>query len=297
VLIDVLNALACPCCGEALALDGSVVHCAAGHSFDVAKEGYVNLLSGRAKASTADTPDMVRARRAFLDAGHFAPAYDAIARTAGAVVPGDVAGVYLDAGAGTGHLLATLLDAAPERRGVAIDISKHALRVAARAHPRLGAVVADTWGRLPIQSGAASLVTCVFAPRNAEEFARVLAPGGALIVVAPAADHLGELVGPLGLLEVDPRKHERLSAKLAPSFELIAETPVAYRLTLSRPDVVMAAAMGPTAAHASVEELAERAETLGEPVGVTVSINVFAYRAHDRMAVPRNLHATQEPFG
>jgi 23S rRNA (guanine745-N1)-methyltransferase len=66
---------------------------------------------------------------------------------------------------------------------VAVDASKYAARRAARAHPRLGAVVDDTWREVPVRSRAIALAACIFAPRNGPEIARVLAPGGELVVV------------------------------------------------------------------------------------------------------------------
>jgi 23S rRNA (guanine745-N1)-methyltransferase len=189
----------------------------------------------------------------------------------------------LDAGAGTGRLLATLLDAAPERRGVALDISKHAMRFAARAHPHIGAVVADVWAALPLRAGSVALVVSVFSPRNAEEFARVLAPEGALLVATPAPSHLQELIGPLGLLDVDPRKDERLAAKLEPNFVPDQRVTVEFTLELTREAAFAAAEMGPSAAHVSAEELAARAGSLGELTPVTVAVNVSLWR-------PRSAH-------
>ena len=222
---------------------------------------------------------MVGARRAFLDAGHFAPIARAVADAALDAGTGDVPGVLADAGAGTGYVLGAVLDAMPGRQGVALDISKHALRVAARSHERLGAVVADVWRRLPLKDRSAALVLNVFAPRNAEEFARVLAPGGSLIVVTPRADHLAELVGPLGLVTVDPRKSERLAAKLSGLFERVAEVDVVSHVELSHADAVAAAEMGPSATHVSAAEIACRAETLSTPVAATISVTVGTYRA------------------
>src|SRR5205823_9615897 len=119
-------------------------------------------------------------------------------------------GLVVDLGAGTGHHTATVLDALPGRLGLALDSSTYALRRAARAHPRLGAVACDGWRRLPVRDGAAGLVLDVFAPRNGAEFRRILAPGGALLVVTPEPAHLHELVDTLGLLAVDPDKDRRL---------------------------------------------------------------------------------------
>jgi 23S rRNA (guanine745-N1)-methyltransferase len=93
---------------------------------------------------------------------------------------------------------------------VAVDISVPAARRAARAHQRAGSVVADAWAALPLADGCAEVVLVVFAPRGAGEIARVLRPGGRLVVLTPTPAHLGELVGPLGLLGVDGRKVEQL---------------------------------------------------------------------------------------
>ena len=88
VIDDVIELLRCPHCGAALDLEGPIARCAAGHSFDVARQGYLNLLPGNARTGTADTAAMVRARAAFLAAGHYAPiaaAVDPICATAGSV--------------------------------------------------------------------------------------------------------------------------------------------------------------------------------------------------------------------
>lgn len=290
MLRDIIQVLACPHCGAALALDGRVAACAEGHAFDVAREGYLNLLPGAGAASSADTPAMVRARRAFLDAGHFAQIAQAVASVAALAVPPGTPGIALDAGSGTGYLLGALLGAQPERHGLALDISKHAVRVAARSHVRVAAVVADVWSRLPLQDSCAAVVLNAFAPRNAEEFWRVLSPGGGLIVVTPREDHLAELVGPLRLVTVDPRKRERLSAKLSSHFEPIAESPLTYGIELAHAEQIAAVGMGPSAAHFSAEEIAERVETMPERLGVTVSVDVGAYRRRENPS--RNPAAT-----
>ncbi len=278
-LSDVLDSLACPVCGAPIALHDRVVRCETGHAFDVAREGYVNLLPGRAKASTADTSAMVRARHEFLDTGAYAPIAALVAETTTHALSGAAAGVIADAGAGTGAYLAAALEANPTRFGVALDISKHAARVAARAHERIGSVVTDVWKHLPLRDGSTAVVLCIFSPRNAEEFARVLAPGGVLIVVTPAENHLAELTEPLGLLMVDPLKAERLSVKLSPHFEQLSEEHLTYRLALTRSQALAAALMGPIAAHVPADELARRAESLSDPVDVTVDVAVGAYRA------------------
>src|SRR4051812_50131318 len=96
MLADVLPYLACPHCGADLALSGPVVRCASGHGFDVARQGYVSLLAGKAPVS-GDNADMVAARAEFLDAGHYAPIARAVVAAAGSAAPG---GGVADGGAG-----------------------------------------------------------------------------------------------------------------------------------------------------------------------------------------------------
>jgi 23S rRNA (guanine745-N1)-methyltransferase len=275
VLPAVVELLACPYCGQPLAAAGRALACPAGHRFDLARQGYVSLLPrGVARGPTGDTAGMVAARDRFLSAGHYAPLTRALLAAAAGAGPGAV----LDVGAGTGHHLAALLDAGPDRVGVALDASRYAARRAARAHPRAGAVVADAWRALPVRTGAAGLVLDVFSPRNGPETARVLAPGGTLLVVTPAADHLAELVAALGLLTVDERKDERLAGALEPHLEPVDRTEHRWPLRLPVADAVAAAAMGPSAHHLDAAELPDRAAALPDPVPATAAVELRRYR-------------------
>lgn len=227
-----------------------------GHSFDVARQGYVNLLG----AAGGDTAAMVADRADFLAAGHYAPLASLVAEWAAAA-----GGLVVDAGAGTGYYLGAVL----ERRssdGLALDSSAMAVRRAARVHPRVGAVVWDVWRPWPVASRVAGVVVNVFAPRNGAEFHRVLRPDGTLIVVTPADDHLAELAG---LLAVDPRKQERLASTLS-SFELVRRESLRYPMTLVEQDVRRVLGMGPAAFHA--RPVTSAAGT------VTASFLVSAYR-------------------
>ena len=267
--------LACPVCRGELAETAGTLRCASSHSFDIARQGYVNLLPGGAHVGTADTPEMVAARAAFLGGGHFAPLDEALAAAVAAAATAD--GCVIDIGAGTGEHLAAVLERLPGRTGLALDISKHAAKRVARAHPRIGAVVCDAWGALPVRDGVAAVVMCVFAPRNAAESARVLAPGGALVVATPTAAHLAELVVPLGLVSVDPRKEERLDAALGTHFERRVTQLVEHRMRLSREDVRAVALMGPSAHHMRAGDAELRVAALAEPAAVTLSVNVSTW--------------------
>ena len=275
---DAVALLACPVCGAVLTADddGAALRCTAGHLFDRARQGHITLLPPGHRPPSGDSAEMVADRTAFLDAGHYAGISEALAA---AVAAGERPRTVLDLGGGTGHHLSHVLDRAPDAVGVLLDSSRYAARRAARAHPRALAVVADSWARWPVRDGVLDRVLVVFAPRNGPETARVLRPDGRLVVVTPAADHLGELIGPLGLLRVDPDKTARLAATLEPHLEPVAHSGHREELELSRAAVATLVGMGPHARHLTRDGLATALATLPEPVRVTVAVEIAAYRA------------------
>jgi len=274
VLRDVVEYLVCPHCGQPLALTGGggPLHCPDRHTFDVARQGYASLLPGDAHTGTGDTAAMVAARAAFLGAGHYAPIAAALAEA----VPTGATSV-VDLGAGTGYYLAAVLDALPQAQGLALDISKFALRRAARAHPRAGAVVCDAWRPLPVRDAAASVLLNVFAPRNGPEIRRVLRPGGTALVVSPTDRHLAELVGELGLLGVDARKQERLAATLGPHLELQSASEHSFPMELDHAAVRTVVDMGPSAWHTDPAELDRRIAGLPALAPVTASVTLTRF--------------------
>lgn len=281
MLDDVIRYLACPYCGHALSRAGGALRCPAGHAFDIARQGYVSLLPAGATGGTGDTAAMVAARAEFLAAGHFGPL---AAELAGAVASGmdgppAVPGCVADAAAGTGYFLAAALDRCPGRAGLALDVSKFALRRAARAHPRIGAAGCDVWRQLPVADGAAAAALSVFAPRNAAELRRILHPRGRLLVVTPEPGHLGELVAPLGLLTVDRHKDERLASQLDGYFEVTGRRPQVSRPRLSHREVATLVAMGPSARHVHPGTVAARLARLPDPVPVTLAVTLSVYKA------------------
>ena len=132
----------------------------------------------------------------------------------------------------------------------------------------------DAWGRLPLRDDSAAAIMSVFAPRNPAEFSRVLAPGGALVVVTPNPEHLASLVGSLGLVTVEPGKAERLEAQLEPYFGMVESERYERELLLSRQEVTALVGMGPSARHIREEELAARLEEMDEPIATTLSVTI-----------------------
>lgn len=156
--------LLCPVCGLDLRPAGRSLHCAHQHTFDRARQGYVSLLTGDIRAPSADTAAMVQARATFLAGDHYAPLARSLARLVPTWCPAN--GMVLDAGVGTGYYLAAILESLPQAFGLGLDSSKFALRRAARAHPRIGAVAWDVWRPLPVRTGSVDVLVNVFAPRN-----------------------------------------------------------------------------------------------------------------------------------
>jgi 23S rRNA (guanine745-N1)-methyltransferase len=110
-------------------------------------------------------------------------------------------------------------------------------------------LVSDVWQPLPVADNAVDVVTVVFAPRNAAEFARVLRPGGRLVVVTPRPGHLAEVAGQAGMLGIEPAKDERLTASLEGHFSVLSSRDLDVDLALSPADVARLALMGPAGHH------------------------------------------------
>jgi len=265
-----LDVLACPVCGGDIVAVAPIVRCVDGHGFDVARQGYVSLLAGRAVAG--DSADMVAARDRFLSAGH----YDRIADAVATAVP-DSASVCVDVGGGTGYYLSRILDARPGLSGLVLDTSKSALKRAARSHARAAAAAADAWAALPLRTGSIDAVLSIFAPRNPPETARVLSLRGLLVVVTPTARHLAELVGAVGLVRVDERKEARLAQQLR-DFDTVASRELEYTVSLGRDEAVDDVLMGPSGHHTDAGAIAAAIADLPDPLVATVSVIVSVHR-------------------
>lgn len=273
--------LVCPICERPLSREDATYRCPAGHSFDVAREGYVNLLR---QPYPGDTREMLRARRAFLDAGHYRPLAEAVASRVvahlAAIRPD--AAALLDTGCGEGYYTAAVDGALRQRLPAAridcygLDVAKEAVRLAARRAPGATFVVGNVNDHLPFAGASLAVVLDVFAPRNPAEFARVLAPGGLLMVVIPGQGHLAEPRAALGLLEVEPDKERHVAAQLAAGFVLAEREALELSLRLSGADLANLVAMTPSARHVAPEAYDRARHMAG--FAATASFVLLAFR-------------------
>lgn len=269
----------CPVCldGLTLAAGGTLTawRCSAGHSFDVASEGYVNLLitHQRRRREPGDTAAMLRHRRNFLDAGHYRPLAEALA---GFARPRRA---VLDAGCGEGHYTASWPDAHEGLELWGVDIARPAVRMAAkraRDHARTHYAVGSVYD-LPIVDATIDLVVSVFAPLHSPEFERVLRPGGRLVTVTPGPDHLAGLKArlfaqPESHPERGPLDGEGAATRLTP----LASDRLRYDLELDDPGTVADLLnMTPYAWYVSPEVRAEVASRA--PLTTPVDFVVSAY--------------------
>ena len=234
--------------------------------FDTNKRGFLNLVD-RSKGILGDTRQILEARARFLRQGHYSPIAQAVHEMLPALETADI----IDSGCGTGYYAGELLARRPHSRLLELDVSVDAVTIAVRATGAPG-VVADVWQPLPVRSRRADLVLCVFAPRNAPEFARVLRPDGRLVVVTPAANHLEQLRERGRLIGMQPDKLEHLDAALGDRFTLERRRSTTYELQLDETEVNDLAAMGPSGHHAD-----RTATNTGSATTVTVAVDVSVY--------------------
>lgn len=191
-LVRTAPVLRCPVCGKPLQRDDGAYQCESRHAFDVAREGYVNLVLSHQKRSREPgyNSEMMRSRRRILSSG----LYDPLVETLVELVLDDREQLaVLDAGCGEGHYLTSISSAARARRraldGWGIDLSKTGVRMAARRDPSSGWVVGNVFA-MPFLDGTFDDVLSVFSPVVWEEFDRVLTARGRVVVVGPGPQHL-----------------------------------------------------------------------------------------------------------
>lgn len=282
MLASIIDVLADPADGTPLRLvdDGARVVSDSGHSYDVAKQGYVTLAAGSGLKHHGDSSQMIVDRERFLSCGYFAPFVEAVSGAVLAAmdearVPDEAEPVVCEVGAGTGYYLSHCLDTVLGARGVGLDASVAAAKHLARCHSRAGAVVADAWSRLPLRDESVDAVLAVFAPRNPAEFARVLTPGGQVVVLTADPGHLNELREPLGILDVEKGKVDRLLDQARGHLSLAGDPEhLEFPMQLDQASIAAQIGMSPSARHIEPAELARRVAALPATMEVTAKATI-----------------------
>lgn len=224
----------CPLDGQSLSANQNVLQCPNGHSFDLAKEGYYNLLLVQQKASLnpGDSKEMVEARRRFLNAGYFDLIADKLVEYVQSLATEANGLRILDAGCGEGYYLGHLRKALPDADMAGIDISKWAVKAAAKSHKKIAWAVASN-KQLPFAKKSLDMVLCLFGFPFWESFHSVLAEDGYLLLVDPAPDHLWELREVI-YDKVRTNDLSHIDGALAVGFSVVNEAALTFSITLEQ---------------------------------------------------------------
>ena len=270
-----MSVFCCPICAAPLERVGGSYRCPRGHSYDIAREGYVHLLPANRKHAKepGDDRGMVAARGRFLEGGW----YEHLCRTLRelALVCCAEETVFLDAGCGEGYYTAAMvqaLSAAGKLKAAAgVDLSRAALKRAARRVREAEFAVASVY-HMPVGDGAASLLLDCFAPLALEEYRRVLRPGGVFLYVVPAPEHLMEMKQ---ILYETPYENPDQTVEYQ-GFRYLDVVPVSRRVALEGENILDLFRMTPYAWKTPREGMARLGER--KTLEVTASFRVHVFR-------------------
>lgn len=260
--------LLCPICGNTLTRQDRRYVCEKNHSFDIARQGHVNLLPVQNKRSLnpGDTAQQVISRREFLDGGYYAPIRDALCNLA---KDHGCRGPILDVGCGEGYYsaeLAKILDADL----LGLDISKEAVRYAAGRYKNAAWICASA-ARLPVKDESVGLLTSLFAITIAEEFHRVLGADGAYIQVLAAEDHL---LGLKNIIYPELHHKEKFTTPELPGFRLAESRNLQFTFTVEGRQVQNLLSMTPHVYRIGKEgaDRLRRTESLTDTASVVLNL-------------------------
>lgn len=229
----------CPICAEVLRKEERSYVCPREHRFDIARQGYVNLLTVQQKHSLdpGDTRQQVLSRRAFLEAGFYAPISGALNRAA---LDYGAEGEILDIGCGEGYYSARLAEEMGEPL-TGLDISKEAVRCAAAKYKGYQWLCA-TAAHIPVPDGSVGTLTSLFALTLPGEFRRVLREGGLFLQVLAAEDHL---LGLKSIVYDSLTQKRKQTSPVLPGFRLEESRRISFSFTLEGEQVRNLFAMTP----------------------------------------------------
>lgn len=228
-----MSRLVCPVCRSRLSTRERTLLCENRHSFDLARQGYVNLFLHGGKQH-GDNALMIDARRRFLSDGYYAPLANALGDTVAKHLKGDAC--LLDVGCGEGYYTAAIRASLGERAEIyAFDISKDALKAAAKRNLDATLFVASAYD-VPVENESMDGVCLFFSPYARKEILRVLKPGGFFFMAIPAERHL---FGLKRVLYDKPYLNSPESTEIE-GFRLVSDTRLQNEITLTDKETVAA---------------------------------------------------------
>ena len=274
-LAAIQGILCCPHCAGSVKVTGSTVQCEDGHSFDIARQGYVNFLTDQTFIRNADTAEMVDARQAMHERPFFQDLANQILDICEGIFQNIPAPTVVEPGGGTGFYANAIMTRFDTASALSFDISTYAAKVCARQSERVASVVADVWQRWPIADNSADVVLSVFSPRNFIETERVMKIGSVLIVLTPEDNHLVELRTKFNALGIERDKGVRI-AKSLENFTNIHQSVHESIELLDGSAQCDSLLSGPNGHHVSVEDI--QLFSQAEPIKVTHCVNISVWK-------------------
>ena len=284
--------LSCPIDGHDMKLSDKTIYCTSGHSFDISREGYINMLTSKKRfhENVGDNKEMLLSREHFLEKGYF----DFLSEEINRIIIKHLRKGYedekekqhasscvLEVGSGTAFYLKNLKTEIEKELlrndfcYFGTDVSKEATKLSAKKYKDISFLVADTDFNIPFKNEVAKILLNIFSPRNSREFVRLLKNNGLLIVVIPNNNHLNELIDELGLIGIEKDKKEHLLTMFNELFKKVDERDCEQKLLMDSDSVVDIVKMGPSYKYVD-NRMIQKIRNMGS-IKITASFNISLY--------------------
>ena len=274
--------LLCPVCRENLIKDvpNKTYKCCNNHSYDIAKEGYVNLLISNQKRSKnpGDSKEMVLSRIDFLSRGYYKKLSDRINEKIVQYLPKQTTNEFkiLDLGCGEGYYLINLKNYMDSKKMKAqyygMDVSKDAVKYAGKSNKECIFAVGNNFN-IPVQDKSVDCILSVFSPIDINECNRVLKDDGVFVRILPRTDHLIEL---RNIIYSEVHLNEKVYTASDEENQYVEEENVTFKIELNKEEILSLLKMTP---HywKSTPENKEKLETY-ESLNITVDMRIGIFQ-------------------
>ena len=251
IMLDMTHLLRCPLCGGAFSRKDNSLVCEKRHTYDIARQGYVNFVPGQKEMFYKK--ELFESRAKVFEAGVYAPVVERLSEAINRLVPTQKP-VLLDAGCGEGYYTKAVCPGREIER-IGFDLSKDAVKLAARG-PKTAMFFAADLKNIPVKDHCAHVLLDIFTPANYSEFARVLVPDGLVMKLAPRSGYLKEL----RTLAGDRLRHQEydggdVERYVHEKMNVIAQEAITYTIPVVQETAYHLARMTPMLAGIDVDAL------------------------------------------